>query len=283
MTDDMQDPDAIAPDVSEEAAPVAAPQVAPDDVEEARLFGWKAPEEWVGDKPAGYIDDPKRYLDRIKDSRIFKTLNEQRERERRQMEDHLRRLDHVSGEAVKMLRAEYDAKVAQLNAQQRQAVETADVAQYERLQRQKDSLRPPQFDAAPVAPQASPVVAEYEAKNEWVKDPVLRMEGAQAIDLAMRSGTRFADEAAQLQYAEGVMRRKYPHMFQPAQAAQTAPTGPARVDSGGLAAGGAFGKASAFAKLPPEAQAQFRKDAERGLFSNDEKGRARYAELYNEG
>jgi hypothetical protein len=75
MTDEPEDVIVDAPAV--EAPPAPDPEI----VEEARLFGWKAPEEWVGDKPAGYIDDPKRYLDRIKDSRIFKTLNEQLRRE----------------------------------------------------------------------------------------------------------------------------------------------------------------------------------------------------------
>jgi hypothetical protein len=286
MTDDVQDPQEFEEAVAAEDAPEAeeatqAPQPDPSDVEEARLFGWKSPDEWVGDKPAGYIDDPKRFLDRVKESRIFKTLSEQREQERKRMEDHLRRLDHVTEQAVKAQKAEFDRRVAEIEQRQRKAIETADVAAFDQLEKQKRMMQPPPEYQVEQQPQVSPIVSEYMEKNEWVKDPALRMEGAVAIDVAMKSGMQFPNEAAQLEYAESVMKRKYPHMFQAATPVTHKPSGPAKVDGGGLA-GGSPVRASAFAKLPPEAHAAFKKDVDRGLFTNDEKGRNEYARLYNE-
>jgi hypothetical protein len=290
MTDETQDPqefeggevEAVEAPAPEAEAP-AQPEHAPDDVEEARLFGWKSPDEWVGDKPAGYIEDPKRFLDRIKESRIFKTLDAQREAERKRMEDHLRRLDHVAQQTIKAQKEDYERRIADIETRQRRAVETADVAAFDALEKQKRTMQAPQFEPGPEQPQGpSPVVAEYAEKNDWVKDPALRMEGAQAIDIAMKSGMQFRDDAEQLAYAESVMKRKYPHMFQAPAPAPVAPSGPAKVDGGGLAGGSPL-RSGAFTKLPPEAHAAFKKDVERGLFTNDEKGRNEYARLYNEG
>lgn len=265
MTDDVETPD-VAEEVEASPAP-EQPKPVNETEEEARLWGWKAPEEWQGDKPSGYIDDPARYLDRLKGSRLFKTF-EQR------MEDTVGRIDTVYQRALDRERKDWQAKMAELQAQQRKAVETADVQEYERIEAQKRALPPP-----PVAPQANvpqinqAAVEDYIARNDWAKDPALRMEGAQAIDVAMKSGMRFRDESEQLQYAEGVMRRKYPHMFQAAQPPRQ------RVDAGGLA-GGAIG-AGKFDKLPNEAKAAFRKMVAQGLFTDDAKGRAQYLEDYD--
>jgi len=288
MNDDIEEPDELEEEIqktTETEGAEEAPQPDPSDVEEARLFGWKSPDEWVGDKPAGYIDDPKRFLDRVKDSRIFKTMKDQRDAEVKRFEEHLRRLDHVTEQAVKRQKAEFERQIAEIETRQRRAVETADVAAFDTLERQKRAMQPPpDYQAPQEEPKVSPVVAEYMQKNDWVKDPTLRMEGAMAIDVAMKSGTQFPNEAAQLEYAESVMKRKYPHMFQPPPAPVThKPSGPAKVDGGGLAGGSSPMRSSGFAKLPPEAHAAFRKDVERGLFTNDDRGRNEYARLYNEG
>ena len=264
MTDDVD-----TPDVAEEVEASPAPeQPAPisESEQEARLWGWKAPHEWEGEKPAGYIADPERYVDRLKGSRLFKTF-EQR------MEETVNRIDTVYQRAIDRERKDWATKMAELQAQQRKAVETADVQEYERIEAQKRALQPP----APVQPNVPQInqaaVQDYIARNDWAKDPTLRTEGALAIDAAMKTGVRFRDETEQLQYAESVMRRKYPHMFQAAQPPRQ------RVDAGGLA-GGAVG-AGKFDKLPNEAKAAFRKMVAQGLFTDDAKGRAQYLEDYD--
>ncbi len=171
-------------------------------------------------------------------------------------------------------RAAWQAKLAELEGRQRRAVETADVQEFDRVQAEKRAMTPPPVVQPPAPPQINQaVVQDYIARNDWAKDPALRTEGALAIDAAMKSGTIFRDEAEQLEYAEGVMRRKYPHMFQSAQPPRQ------RVDAGGLA-GGSVGR-SDFDKLPPEAKVAFQRAVARGDFTNDAKGKAQYLEYYN--
>jgi hypothetical protein len=272
----------IEVEAPEAEASVEAPQYDPVDAEEARLFGWKAPDEWVGDKPPGYIDDPKRFIDRVKGSRIFKAMDEIRAKEAEATASKLQRLEQAAKYAMDVQKQEYDRRLQEIEARQRRAVETADVATFDALERQKATMQPPPQAFQPEPDGPSPVVQEYAAKNEWVNDPVLRQEGAIAIDVALRSGRKFRDDAEQLEYAESVMRRKYPHVFQPAPVQQPAVPAVSKVDGGGIGGGATF-KAGAFSKLPSEAISAFRKGVEQGLFTNDEKGKAEYARLYNEG
>lgn len=289
MTDEVQEHEGVEVEAVEavEAAPetpIEAPQPDPSDVEEARLFGWKSPDEWVGDKPPGYIDDPKRFLDRVKDSRIFKTVKEQSAAELAKIEERMRKLDYVAQQTIKSQREDYERRIADIEQRQRRAIETADVAAFDALEKQKRGMSAPQDYSEPVQQAGpSPVVVEYAAKNDWVNDPALRTEGAIAIDSAMKSGRVFRDDAEQIEYAESVMRRKYPHMFQsPAPVQQQSQPAAAKVDGGGLASGGPF-KTSAFSKLPSDAVSAFNKGVSDGLFTNDEKGKAEFARLYNEG
>ena len=270
MTDE---PDDVI-DAPEQEPEPAKPAYDPDVAEEARFFGWKAPEEWVGDKPAGYIDDPNRFLDRIKDSRIFKASEKRFEDK---LNDVTARLSRVTESVVHRQKADYEARLAAINTEQRKAVEVADVQAFERLEKQKQQLTPPPV-AEPAQPTVPPVVKDYIDRNDWAKDPVFRMEGAQAIDIALRSGRQFRDEAEQLEYAESVMKRRYPHMF--TQASPAVPPRASRVDGGGIA-GGAAPIGGAFDKLPAEARQAFKKFVAQGIFADTPEGRKQYMEDYN--
>jgi hypothetical protein len=268
MTEDVDLPD-VADAEPASPAPEPAPVVREEDdtAQEARLWGWKAPDEWQGEKPAGYIDDPSRYLDRLKSSRLFKTFEEK-------MNETVSRIDNVYKSAVERERQQFREKLAELQERQMKAVEVADVAEYQRLEKQKSDIhaQAAQVVARPQVNQA--VVEDYVSKNDWAKDPALRMEGAAAIDAALRAGRQFRDERDQLQYAESVMRMKYPHVFQP-------PAPPRqRVDGGGLA-GGAASASSDFDKLPSDARQAFKRMVNQGLFTDDAKGRSQYAKDYN--
>jgi hypothetical protein len=266
MTDQI---DVQEADVVQEAPQPEAPS---EIVEEARLFGWKAPDEWQGDKPAGYIDDPARFVERIQGSRIFKTMAEKIDAKERELDSRLARVDGVYQKAVERERKEYQDRLAEIQAGQRKAVEMADTREFDRLEALKRNVAPP----TPAEPEQDPVVKEYVTKNEWAQDVALRAEGAQAIDAAQRSGMRFNGYGEQLAYAESVMKRKYPHLFQ-APALNVPKT--ARVDGGGLAGG--IGGQSGFDKLPSDAKTAFKRMVAQNLFTDDAKGRAQYLEDYN--
>lgn len=275
MTDQTEIEDDGAEVVESPEAP-AAPEWSADDVTEAKFFGWKSPDEWAGEKPTGYIDDPRRYMERAQSFKPFKASQEKLEKLEAETTDRLRRLEAASDRALNAQRAQFDRDIASITAAKLQAVETADVARYGALERQEAQLRAPEPVEAPRGPDPT-VIAEYEARNEWVRDPALRREGEIAIDAAHRMGMALPDTASQLAYAESVMKRKYPHMFAAKDAApRAAPVN--RVDGGGLGIGA--GRVDTFAKLPSEAQAQFKRFVAQGLFTNDEAGRKQYADDY---
>lgn len=248
----------------------AAPEWSADDEAEAKAFGWKSPDEWAGEKPTGYIDDPRRYLERAETFKPFKALRERMDAQT----ETLRRLDAANERALTAQRERHAQDIANITAAQRQAAETADVARYDALERQKTQLRAPEPVEAPRGPDPA-IIADYEAKNDWVKDPALREEGRIAIDAALRTGMALNDTASQLAYAESVMKRKYPHMFAGTQPQRAAVN---RVDGGGL--GIAATRSDAFSKLPSEAQAQFKRFVAQGLFTDNEAGRKQYADDY---
>jgi len=281
---DIDEIDGESPETVE--VPETTPEQTPkrewsdDDEAEAKAFGWKAPEEWAGPIPAGYIDDPRRYLERAENFRPFKALREKSEQERREYDDRFRKLEAMNERALEQQREQHKRDVAAIQAAQRQAVEMADTARYDQLERQKAALRAPDvIQAAPAVAKAPPEVEAYVQANEWAQDPALREEGRIAIDAAMRSGKAFNSSGEQLQYAESVMRRKYPHLFAaPAAVTEPKPAMVNRVDGGGL--GGAI-KSGAFTKLPAEAKSAFKKFVSQGLFQDNDTDRKRYADDYD--
>jgi hypothetical protein len=154
-----------------------------EDEDEARLFGWKSPDEWQGEKPPGYIDRPQDFLDRVKRSRVFQTMEEK-------MAEQERKLAAMSDMALKRQRAEYEGRLAQIGAAQRRAVEEADTEAYDRLEQQRQSLleKPPETPPETPKPndEAARALQEYEARNDWVKDPVFRSEAAQIVGYALQ-------------------------------------------------------------------------------------------------
>lgn len=244
--------------------------------EQARAFGWKSPDEWQGEKPSGYIDDPQAYLDRLENFTPFRKQREQFEAKQREWEDKFRRLDAMQEQALERQRAQLQAQMQDIAAGKRRAVEEADTDAYTALE-QRERMMAQQYAQMmqqPPQPQGPPPeVASYVQANEWAKDPALWEEAAQAIDYNPEIQKKPASE--QLAYAESVMRRKYPHLFeQPKQRPQRQ-----MVDSGGLAGGQ---RKSEFDKLPAEAKQQFKRFVEKGLFTDDTAGKKEYVDAYNE-
>ena len=277
MTEDVQDiqPDAPAPD----AAP-PGPEWTDDDVQEAKAFGWKAPDEWEGDKPAGYIDDPRRYLERAENFRPFKALRERTAKMEAEYQERLRKVETITERALEAQRAQYERDLQSLNARQRRAVEEADVQTFDQIEKAKAAMQPP---AVPVVEQqinhVPPEVQELVARHEWAKNPALLAAGAEILEKT--PGSRFMPPQEQFALAERELRRIYPTAFpQPVAAEPAKAPAPQRVDGGGLAFGS--GKDSEFSRLPEEAKSTFRRFVNQGLFSDTDADRKRYADDYNE-
>lgn len=250
-----------------------APAWSDEDAEEARAFGWKSPDEWVGEIPAGYIDDPKRFLERASNFTPFRKIKERLEAR----EAEIARKDAEFDERARKLEAVYERSRQldreRLMAERADAVEMADRARFDAAERQLQALDAPVEPPKPPAPAADPYVQEYEAKNEWVKNPILREAGARLIDAAGLNGRPAAEQIA---FAEAEVRKMYPAYFPKPEAPRPAAQ---RVDGGGLAGGA--GRASAFSTLPSEARQAFSKFVKEGLFEDNEKDRKRYADDYN--
>ena len=97
-----------------------------------------------------------------------------------EMQEQIRGVKHESSRKE----AEFEARIQNLNklheaqqknaidslkAQQRQAVEEADTAEFDRLQGQIDSHQTIESD--PLAPAKDPVIEAWESANPWINDP----------------------------------------------------------------------------------------------------------------
>ena len=263
VTEETEAPEAVEVETSQ---PVK--DWADEDESEAKLFGWKAPDQWQGEKPEGYIDNPKEYLDRVQRSRIFQTMQEK-------MAEQERKLAAMNDKALERQKADYDRQLAQIAQRQRQAVEEADTETFDRLERQKSELAK-QAPEAP-KPQAPQEVVQFREANAWAKDPVLWNEAIEAVDVGLSQGLVQSDDpAGQLQFAERTILAKYPHLKP-----QEAPK-PKRqmVDSGGLAGGAPSGRA-AFDKLPADAKSTFQRFVSKGIYEDTAKDKEEYAREYN--
>lgn len=275
---DPQDED-FGPDRDADEGPVAdAPAPAPakdwsdDEEEEARLLGWKSPDEWQGERPPNYIDSPKAYLERLEKSTPFR-------RQRELMEERMRKLqaamDSQTQRAVQREREDAEARIKQIEARQRRAVEEADTDTYDRLAQLRTQEQQRLAQAEQPAPREDAAAAYAEA-HPWLTDPVIRQMGAQAIDAAFRSGAlpTTSGTKEQIEYAEAHVRKYFPHMFQQEQ--QPAPK--PKVDSGGL---GVMKKRSGFDALPKDAREAFMSQVRKGIFQDTKEDREFFFNEYS--
>ena len=292
MTDDVNDaPQDIDADASAQAAPVdadqneggdpaqqaapTAPEWSPEDEEEARLFGWKPKTEWQGELPQGYIEKPEEFLDRVKRSRIFKTMQDK-------LSDQERKLGAMSDKALERQRQQHEAQLQDITAKQRRAVEEADTDAWDRLEKQKTDLQKNQPQAEPAQQQVDPYLTEYRGTEQgaWTNNPVLVQTGVQLLNAnpVVNGAPILAQDAkAQVAYAEQELRKMYPAYFP----SQTKPAPRQNVDAGGLASGAPSSARTAFDKLPSDARQAFKRFVERGVYQDNKQDREEYANEYN--
>lgn len=278
MTDEI-DTGLEPEDLPEAAAPEPqAPAWSDDDATEARAFGWKPQTEWQGERPAGYIESPVEYMDRVKRSKTFSAMSERIERQEREARETAQRMNAVNEFALKAQRDIYERRIAEIEVAKRRAAESGDVASYDRLTEARAQMdrQPPM---APVHAAPSSAVEEYRRANAWTENPLIWREAVDAVDFALKSGKSFTSEADQIKYAETLILQKYPHLApKAAETAAPRPSRPAAVEGGGIAPASRSG---GFASLPAEARAAFARFAREGIFSDDDAGRKAYMEAYN--
>ena len=256
------------------------PEWTDEDAAEAKAFGWKSPDEWAGEKPEGYIDDPRRYMDRANNFRPFKMQRERLEKIEADYAERFRRIEAVTAKTIEREKAQYERDLAAIKAAQREAVENADGARFDALEAQKASLSPPADFPPPPKPEVQDdvrtEVSRYVAEgNAWVNNPILAEAGRVAIE---RGGYIGRPIREQLEYAAQKVREAYPAAFAPPAAEPPRAPVVQRVDGGGLGGGG---KAGAFASLPAEAKSAFARFAKEGYFPDTAAGREAYANDYH--
>jgi hypothetical protein len=272
---DMDNPEIEAEEIEAEAP--EAEQERPEDAAarqeaeaEARKYGWRPKAEFDRD-PDGWVDAsrflelPSTNVKMLRDAK--RELQSQLEAERKDRAEAFARMESAQRAVAERIRqqerAKFEAEREQLLRAKREAAASHDLDRYDQLSRKEAMMKPPE-DIAPAQQQEAPrypEVESYRAKNDWAQDPALWSEASFAVDAAMRSGTRFNTAQEQLVYAESVMKRKYPHMFQAAPVAAIS-----RVDGGGLATGRRAGRGAD--DLPPEAKKVAAEYVKEGIYKN---------------
>jgi hypothetical protein len=266
MAEDQIEHSQVEAEAPESAPEPPPPSWTPEDEEEAKFLGWKSPDEWVGEKPPGYIDDPKRYVERVANTKPFQALSKRLEETEKQYQDRLRKLESMSEAAMKRMKSDFEREKAEIAAKKLEAVQSADEDAYKALDEREKALSAPE-------PQVDPFVQDYASKNEWTQNPLLVKQAYEMIELNPDMRRRSAQD--QFEYAEKNLRRMYPGMFSEPEKPKPAQS---RVDGGGMVAGA---RTDPFTALPEDAKRQFRKFVDEGLFKDDAKGRKQYAEDYN--
>lgn len=230
--------------------------------EEARKYGWRdktefdlAPDGWV---------DADRFLElpatQVKIGRD--TIKELRERDT-QRDKEFAALKATAEQAVQTVkereRQAYEAKLAEIQAQKREAAEGADIETYTRLEEQERELKAPEPQQAQKAPyQPTP---DHIEKYPWLQDPVLVAYGSKALqDLGIGDGN--ADFDQQLRAADMHLRSQFPSHFKEPEKPQVRQ----KVDSGGLGFGAKRGQGAS--DLPPEAMQAAKDFVAEGIFKS---------------
>ncbi len=248
--------------------------------QEARAFNWKPRSEWEGDVPAGFIDDPRRYMERAESFGPFRKLREQMETQTRQHNESLRKIEAITAAQVKRAREQaeeqYQRDVADISARQRKAVEEGDTEAWDRLEQQRGTIKPPEVEVPQPEPTDPLGDIRGQKGREWLNDPVLGQQAFQIVERALRSGALTTSDATQqVDFAEKELKRYYPHLF----AEDTPkPKAASPVEGGGLAPSK---KKSGFDSLPSDAKGAFKRMVGQGIFEDTAEDKEFYFNEYS--
>lgn len=257
--EEPQDQDAQEPSIEERAAGL----------------GWKSPDEWKGEKPKGYIDDPARFVEWAENLGPVKKMMESQAAELTRIKEEQRRTEAAVLRQVERERAQYQANLKAIQAAKAQAHNTGDIDSYVALDRQESQIRA-QAEAPEAPPEAEISAKDREEFDMWVANnsdwfgPNLDKEKSEAAVAAYAEAERrgISTVKGRLAFVDKQIAAKAPPKEPPVARFETA-----------LGAGG--GGQSAFSKLPKDAKDQFKRFVVKGIFADSDADRKQYAEDYN--
>ena len=146
---DMQE----APEALEQTENEAEPSA--EDI--ARERGWKPREEWKGDVPSNFMDDPAQY------NEVFENSNPRLKQEVEQLRKQLDEFSGFRDQLEQRFKAEKEAEMRALRDELRQTASTGDVAKFDKLMERQEQL---QAEAAPQRDEQADFRA-WQAENGW--------------------------------------------------------------------------------------------------------------------
>ncbi len=259
----------------EAAVQTDAPKWAPEAEQEARALGWKAPDEWKGDVPAGYIDDPTRYLERAESFAPFRKIKEKLGEVEKNTSESLRRIEEVTARTVQRERERHAAELAKIKADKLAAVEVGDTQAFKALDAQEERIRK---EMQPVeAPQSAVpdvhrvAIEGWAVERPWFKKDIVKTQAAATFyGEAQKDG--LTDPGAILKFVDRRMSETFADLA-------PKPARDAAVESGLTLGTGV--KAGTFDTLPRDAKDAFQRFVERGVVEDTKEARAQWAEDYN--
>lgn len=243
--------------------------------QKARDTGWKPPSEWQGDLPPNYIDDPKVWVH-------TRPFADQLARERREA----RKLQEDIEEIKRFTQSEREFHIKELEKARRQAIDDGDHEAFDRAEsRLKHLSQQPERKAAPVdtdptAPggKQDPAYLAWKSANSWYEQDQGRTNYAMHVAVAevQNSGLTVKDGRAYYDAISRVVERDLGPAKKPSeQVVNRQGEGQGEGQSGGT-------KKTLWSRLPQGTRDNFTKTAafRRGVFSDDQAGRERYARIY---
>jgi len=210
----------------------------------ARTLGWKAPNEWQGERHENYIDNPRDFLEHKRGNqnvdRLLEEFNRREAAREREYEKRFRKMENLIREDAKR-------EIERIRGEQEKAVESGDVEQWKKLReeeaRARETYEGSGREQQPQEQQPAQASPDDQIARQWVQanqhimgDPV-----AAAVADAAFAQMPNLPMTERLQYVEQTVQRE----------------------------------------LPQEAKDAFKRFVERGDFTDDADGRKQYVELYN--
>ena len=257
------DPPVEIEDGAAHEAEPAAPEWTDEDAEAAKMLGWKDPGEWEGEKPSGFIDDPRRFLERAESFGPFRKLKERLD----SVEETSRKAADIAAKQIERVReqekAEYERELESIRRAQREAVDSADAEAFDALEKRRENLAAPS-DPEPAESENTDPLEPF--KGETTRGSTTPFSEITASSL---SGRRFK----RARWRRAIRRRRwltpkrrlkgyYPHLFEDAPK----PKPKASPVAGDTIA--PFRRKSGFDSLPADAKAVFKRQVEQGIFAN---------------
>lgn len=261
----------------EEAPPVR--EWTDEDEEKAAFIGWRKVDD-PAKRPRGYIEDPRRYIERAESILPYKKLKEQFENREKQREMEMEALRSGLERVHEGIRKR---EIDRLKAEMREAARFADeerhakaVEAYERAV-QTDPAAVPKPQTPQIAPEEAALAQKWLRDNgDWYNSDAEARKLAEDAFAESLTELRNTAMANRLAYVDRMVRAYKSAKSRAAEIVAAKPAA-AKVDPGGLPRSG---RKEAFDDLPKTCHEQFARDVKAGLFENDADGREMWRKLY---